>query len=573
MRILNRLLRYLGRHRRLAVLGIASVLIGIVLQLTVPLFIKQVIDDGLSGADPAALIWPSVAVVLFTVLQGFFHYGRSYVLEDLAQRVAYDIRNDVYRHLQRLSFTYYDQAQTGQIITKVLEDTAVIRQFFAMAIRMVLIMVMLAAGVSVVLIALSWQLALVTLAVMPIIAGVAIYMGVKLRPLFRMVQDRFGALTNVMQENLAGARVVRSFAREQHEIERFRDAGLEFNAANMTTVRLWAFRNGFLHFLSLLTGVVVLLYGGWMVLAGSLTVGTLVAFNRYLTLLGEPLQNLGMIVNVIARAIASGERIYDIMDVKPEIVSRPGALTPAQMEGHVRFEKVSFAYLRNTPVIHDIDFEAPPGTVTALFGPTGAGKSTITALIPRFYDATAGRVLIDGHDVRDLDLDFVRRNVGLVMQETLLFSATVRENIAFGRQGRAGLPLHLRHARRLRLGHRRARREPLGRAEAARGDRPRAGAQPAHPDPRRRHRQRRYRDRAPDPPGIEGVDAGAHDLHHRPAPDQPETGRSDPRHRQGPHRPARAARRVGRPARPLSRCLRSPTPRSRAGDAGRRLGG
>jgi ATP-binding cassette, subfamily B, multidrug efflux pump len=433
MRILNRLLRYLGRHRRLAVLGIASVLIGIVLQLTVPLFIKQVIDDGLSGADPAALIWPSVAVVLFTVLQGFFHYGRSYVLEDLAQRVAYDIRNDVYRHLQRLSFTYYDQAQTGQIITKVLEDTAVIRQFFAMAIRMVLIMVMLAAGVSVVLIALSWQLALVTLAVMPIIAGVAIYMGVKLRPLFRMVQDRFGALTNVMQENLAGARVVRSFAREQHEIERFRDAGLEFNAANMTTVRLWAFRNGFLHFLSLLTGVVVLLYGGWMVLAGSLTVGTLVAFNRYLTLLGEPLQNLGMIVNVIARAIASGERIYDIMDVKPEIVSRPGALTPAQMEGHVRFEKVSFAYLRNTPVIHDIDFEAPPGTVTALFGPTGAGKSTITALIPRFYDATAGRVLIDGHDVRDLDLDFVRRNVGLVMQETLLFSATVRENIAFGR--------------------------------------------------------------------------------------------------------------------------------------------
>jgi ATP-binding cassette subfamily B protein len=347
--------------------------------------------------------------------------------------VAYDLRNDVYRHLQRLSFSFYDEAQSGQIITKVLEDTAVIRQFFGMALRSMLITGLLMIGVAVVLIVLDWHLALVTLIIMPVIAFVAVLMGVRLRPLFRLVQDRFGTVTDRMQENLAGVRVVRSFAREPYELARFTQAAREFNAANMTAIRIWAFRNGFLHFLTMLSTAIVLLYGGWQVIAGLVTIGTLVAFSRYLALLAEPLQNLGMIVNIIARTIASGERVYTILDVKPEIVSKAGAITLDPMRGHVRFERVSFGYGRHQPVLHDIDLDARPGSVVALFGPTGAGKTTITALIPRFYDVTSGRVLIDGHDVRDLDLDSLRRQVGIVLQETLLFSATLRENIAFGR--------------------------------------------------------------------------------------------------------------------------------------------
>jgi ATP-binding cassette subfamily B protein len=201
----------------------------------------------------------------------------------------------------------------------------------------------------------------------------------------------------------------------------------------MVAIRLWSFRNGFLYFLSQTAVVAVLLVGGWQVIAGVVTVGTLVAFSRYLALLAEPLQNLGMIVNIMARTVASAERVYDILDVKPEITSRAGARDISDMRGHVRFEHVTFGYQRHLPVLHDITLDAPPGSVIALFGPTGAGKSTITALIPRFYDVDAGRVTIDGHDVRELELDSLRRNIGIVLQETLLFSATVRENIAFGR--------------------------------------------------------------------------------------------------------------------------------------------
>lgn len=433
MRVLVRLLSYLGRHRGLTAIGIGSLLLGLILQLTVPLYIKQVIDQGILGRDPTLLLWASLAVVGLTLLQAVFHYGRSYLLEALAQVVAYDLRNDIYRHLQRLSFSYYDQAQTGQIITKVLEDTAVIRQFFGMAIRSLLITVLLLIGVTVVLVALDWQLALASLAVMPVIAGVAVVMGVKLRPIFRYIQDRFGVVTGLMQENLAGVRVVRAFAREPYEIDRFSRAAEEFNRANMVAIRLWSFRNGLLHFLSQIAVVAVLLVGGWQVILGMVTVGTLVAFSRYLALLAEPLQNLGMIVNIIARTVASAERVYDILDVKPEITSRAGARVISDMRGHVRFEHVTFGYQRHLPVLHDITIDAPPGTVIALFGPTGAGKSTITALIPRFYDVDAGRVTIDGYDVRDLELDSLRRNIGIVLQETLLFSATVRENIAFGR--------------------------------------------------------------------------------------------------------------------------------------------
>lgn len=433
MRVIFRLLTYLDRHRGLTAIGIAALLLGLGLQLTIPYLIKQVIDLGILGGDSDFLIWAALAVVGLTVFQGIFHYGRSYLLELLAQRVAYDMRNDVFQHLQRLSFSYYDEAESGQLITKVLEDTSIIRQFFGMVIRNVLIMALMFIGVSAVLISLDWTLALASLVVMPVLAIFAVVMGVRLRPVFRLIQDRFGAVTGIFQENLAGVRVVRSFARERHEIERQAEAARLFNQANIDVIRIWSFRNGFLHFLANVSTVIVLLYGGWQVLAGVVTIGTLVAFNRYLSLLAEPLQHLGMIVNIIARTIASGERVYSILDVKPTITSPANSIRLDSMQGRVAFEHVTFGYQRGQPVIHDICLEATPGRVVALFGPTGSGKSTIVNMIPRFYDVEAGRVTVDGHDVRDLDLDWLRRNVGLVMQETLLFSASLRENIAFGR--------------------------------------------------------------------------------------------------------------------------------------------
>ena len=433
MRVLERLLRYLKRHPGLTAISIASLLIGLAMQLTIPLMIRTAIDDGISGNEPTVLVWAALAVVGLTALQGIFHYGRSYLLEWLAQQVVYDLRNDIFQHLQRLSFNYYDQAQTGQLITKVLEDTSVIRQFFGMAIRSALITVLLFVGVSVALISLDWQLALATLFIMPIIAYIAIVLGVRLRPIFRMVQDRFGAVTAIMQDNLAGARVVRAFAREEHEMERFAVVHREFNAANMRAIRIWSIRFGLLYFLSNIATIVVLIYGGWRVITGASTIGTITAFITYLVIVAEPIRNLGMIINVIARAVASGERVFEILDTRPDLTSKPEAIVPERLKGHVVFDHVGFAYRRDAPVLHDINIDARPGSTIALFGLTGAGKSTIASLIPRFYDVTKGRVLIDGIDVCDLDMEALRRNVGIVMQETLLFSATIRENIAFGR--------------------------------------------------------------------------------------------------------------------------------------------
>jgi ATP-binding cassette subfamily B protein len=208
---------------------------------------------------------------------------------------------------------------------------------------------------------------------------------------------------------------------------------MEYNVANMTAIRVWSFRIGLLFFLGEVATVVVLVFGGWRVINGLMTIGTLVAFATYLRMLSEPIRNMGMIINVIARTMASGERIFEILNAKPEIKSPENAIDMTDMRGHVVFDHVTFGYTRARPVLHDLSLEAKPGQVIGLFGLTGSGKSSLTGLMTRFYDVNKGKVLIDGHDVRTVDLDSLRRNIGIVMQETFLFSATLRENIAFGR--------------------------------------------------------------------------------------------------------------------------------------------
>ncbi|MEX1157419.1 MAG: ABC transporter ATP-binding protein, partial [Thermomicrobiales bacterium] len=351
----------------------------------------------------------------------------------LAERVATDARRQLYEHMLTLSFSFFDTSQSGQLMSRATEDINALRRFMMFSLRMAIYSGFVLVIVSFLLLREHLTLALISLAAMPVLAWTALYFSNHVRPMFSLVQQQFGEMSSVLQENLAGTRVVRVFAREDDETARFDYSLRSLFMKQMNTIRYYSFFFPFMHFISGVSLLVVLWYGGRQVLNGSISVGTLVKFNIYLTLLAMPIRQLGWIMNSVARAIASGERIFQIIDTKPAIRDAPDAREIAEPRGEIRLEDVTFTYPHAPrPALRGISVEAKPGQVIGLIGSTGGGKSSLTALVARFYDATSGRVTFDGIDIRDLKLSFLRRNVGFVMQETFLFSSTIRDNIAFG---------------------------------------------------------------------------------------------------------------------------------------------
>ena len=436
MKITLRILSYLKPYWRRLTIAYIALFSALGLQLYIPAILARVIDTGLVANNLRYLINAALVIVGLSVLQGVFTFMRAYLFQYLAEQVGYDLRNELYAKLQHLSFAYYDKAQTGQLMSRVTDDVNNIRGMLMMSLRALVLAIGMLVVVSVILISLNWQLALVSLASMPILVWWSLKFGVTVRPMFAAVQQQFGVMTSVLQENVAGARVVRAFAQEARENERFETELQELFARNLRATKLWSF---FFPSILLLSGFslgAILWLGGYQVITGAITVGTLVAFNRYIVLLSEPLRWIGFIVNRIARAIASGGRIFEILDTKPTIQEPTNAITLNPMRGEVTFEDVSFRYAgAKRDALVDLSFTARPGETIALLGPTGAGKSTIINLLPRFYDVTAGRILIDGHDVRQLSLAPLRSQIGTVLQETFLFSVSVAENIAYGRKG------------------------------------------------------------------------------------------------------------------------------------------
>ncbi|HET8626100.1 MAG TPA: ABC transporter ATP-binding protein [Thermomicrobiales bacterium] len=434
MKIILRILRYLKPYWRRVLCTYVALFTALGLQLVIPAVLAEVIDRGIASRDARFLAGAALVIVLLTAFQGLFTFLRSYLVQYLAERVAYDLRNALYGRLQELSFSYYDRAQTGQLMSRVTDDVNNIRGMLMMSLRALVVAVATLIAVTAILLRLDWELALVALAVMPILVVYSVRFGVTIRPRFLRVQQQFGVMTSVLQENVAGGRVVRAFAQEAPESERFEGVLEELFARNMVAMRLWSLSYPLMLLMSGIGLGAVLWFGGYRVLTGALTIGTLVAFNRYLTLMNDPIRWLGFVVNRIARAIASGERIFEVLDTKSAIVERPDALDLRPMRGEVAFEDVSFAYAgARRDALSQVSFVARPGERIALLGPTGSGKSTIINLLPRFYEVTGGRITIDGHDVRDLALTSLRGQIGTVLQETFLFSASVRENIAYGR--------------------------------------------------------------------------------------------------------------------------------------------
>ncbi|MHB8468174.1 MAG: ABC transporter ATP-binding protein [Gaiellaceae bacterium] len=394
---------------------------------------RDVIDRALVHHD-AHRLWLSVgAIVGLGIMRAALMLGRRILSGRQALDVEMDMRGGMYAHLVRLSFGYYDKHQTGQLMSRATVDLQGVRFFLGYGLIFFFQNALTVLSVSVVLFFFEWKLALIVFVVMPLLVAIAYRYSHVAHPTLRDVQQRLADVATVAEENIVGVHVVKAFAQEPAEIEKFRvrselvfDQTLKANRQRATYVPL-------LSFLPLLAQAAVLLIGARMVVRHTLTPGSFVAFNLYLALLVMPLRALGMWIGQAQRATAAGERIFEVLDEPEEVADRPGARDLPPGPGAIRFEHVSFEYAEGRPVLTAIDLEVAAGRTIALIGHTGSGKTTLTSLVPRFYDVTSGRVTIDGADVRDVTLASLRAAVGVISQDPFLFSATVRENISFGR--------------------------------------------------------------------------------------------------------------------------------------------
>jgi len=430
-RILWRCYSYLRPYWLFAGTALLALMLINIINLLAPQFIRVSIDQGIGSNDPAVLASAVLSLLGLTLVKGVLTFVQGRFSETAGQNVAYDLRSQIQRKLTELSFSFHNRSEAGELLSRAIQDVERIRMITGRAtIRMINSLVMLIATAAI-LVWMNPHLALFAVAAMPVLAWRALHFGRRARPLSLAIQRQLAVLTTRLEQNLRGARVVKAFAQEQAEIARFEQENERWFAVSVQNVRLAAANVPLMHLIANLASVLILWYGGLLVARRQLTIGELVAFTTYLAQLLQPIRVLGQTVPLLAMGAAAGERIFEILDAAPDVCDAPDAVPMPPTKGHVRFDHVSFSY-GSRPILKDICLEALPGQVIALLGPTGSGKSTIISLIPRFYDPTAGRILIDGQDIRRFTLNSLRSQIGIVLQETTLFAATIRENIAFG---------------------------------------------------------------------------------------------------------------------------------------------
>jgi ATP-binding cassette subfamily B multidrug efflux pump len=403
------------------------------LSLIVPGIMQQVIDDGISRNDVSLLVRAALLLLGLGLMTAVLNGFQRYISEWIGGHIGYDIRNRLYDHIQGLSFSFHDHAQTGQLISRCIEDVRSVQQFIGSSIVELAQMIFLLFGALGIMLTENWQLTLI--AVLPIfpLVWLTIRFGNKVTALFFNVDNMLGELSARLQENVTGAQVVRAFAREPHEIERFDETNRAYYDARMSVISSWSQVMPTTDFLVTMCTILILWFGGNMVLKGTLTVGELVAFNAYVLMLATPAQQLTWLVNGAGEASAGARRVLEVLDTEPEITSPTDAVQLSTLRGEVEFRNVSLIYQNEkTASLSNVSLRVQPNQLIALIGATGSGKSSLINLIPRFYDVTRGAVLVDGRDVRTLDLVSLRRQIGIVLQTSLLFSDSIKANIAYG---------------------------------------------------------------------------------------------------------------------------------------------
>ena len=420
---------YIGRIVLAAVMLLSLTAIDMIF----PEVIRLVVDIGLGGR-PEFMITAAAIVLGLGLLKALIGAGNRYTAEWLAHNIAFDLRNRLYDRIQRLSFSYHDHAQSGQLISRCIEDVRSLQNFTGSGIIELTRVVILIIGIVTILVITNPLLAVIALAPLVPLTLMTTSFGKRVGKMFLDVDHALGDLSSRLQENVTGVQVVRAFTREKHEVERFAEANRVVYKNQLRVVQEMANVMPTSNLLIGLSTLLIIWFGGNMVLNDQLTLGQLVAFNSYVLMLSGPAQQLSWLVNSAGETSAGLQRTFEVLDMSPEIRSDPSAVVLPNLRGEVRFENVSFRYKgEKAHALHEIDLAVKPNQVVALVGPTGSGKSSLINLIPRFYDVTKGQVLVDGHDVRRLDLKTLRSQIGIVLQTSLLFSATIKENIAYGR--------------------------------------------------------------------------------------------------------------------------------------------
>jgi ATP-binding cassette, subfamily B, multidrug efflux pump len=480
---IGRAVRYLLRYRKQAALPYVFLVIATLSQLTVPRLVRNIIDavtegvtaktllerlpsipqtfmaqalpqvleflnlpqdwsseqlflhlQGMRDSAPTAILVAASSIVLFALLRGVFAFLQTYWAEKNSQSVAFDLRNDLYAKLQNLSFSYHDRNSTGQLMIRATDDVEKVRIFIGQGLLQLVGALLLLTGTLTILFTTNSRLALVALWILPVALVLFMIFGAVSRPLFARVQMRLSLLNTTLQENMAGIKVVQAFTREKSEQSKFERQADDLMNQQIFIVRLFTFLFPLTFLIANLGQASVLYAGGLQIIRGTLTIGQWQEFSLYLIYLFLPVAQFGFIIAQLGQASASAARIFEILDAENEVVNRPDAIPLPQVEGRVRFQEVTFRYFNSgEPVLKKVSFEAKAGDTVALLGATGSGKTTIINLMPRFYDPSEGSITIDDHDLREITLDSLRSQIGIVLQETTLFSGTIRENIAFGK--------------------------------------------------------------------------------------------------------------------------------------------
>ena len=423
---------FLKKYRHLAVSVYLLALLTNGLAVLIPQTIRWVVDAGIVQRDTQILINSLLILLLLSAIKAPIDFLLGRWTEVASQGVAYDIRNAIYSKLSSLSFSYHDQAQTGQLLARSISDVERIRFLTGRAILRLFQHSSLMLLTFLALALMNARLALLAMLLMPLMGYVAFRFGRIFRPLSLDLQHQLAEMTTVLEQNLRGAKIVKAFAQEEADIERFSAQNRAWFGLAQKQVAAQTRHIPLLDFIASLSTVIILWLGGRFVIENSLTIGELVAFTTYLGQLVAPVRRLGIIIPAVAMASAAGERVYTILDAQSEVTDAPGARPLPPIQGRVRFENVSFSYFNQRQVLRKLSFNAEPGEVVALLGATGSGKSTIINLIPRFYDVSGGKITVDGCDIREATLNSLRDQIGIVLQETVLFAASIRENIAFG---------------------------------------------------------------------------------------------------------------------------------------------
>lgn len=433
MKVVLRLLRYLKAYWRWVVVSIVCLLFLTILNLLPPLFQREIIDEVVGKRLLDRLPMLILGLVGVYALTRLLNFGEQYLRHVLGERFILDFRVLLYDYLQRLSISFFEDQQTGEIMSRITNDVNALEGFVTHSVGFLIVDLLRLVGTAIILLVLDWQLALLTLLPVPVLAVAMRLFNIRVRPIYRQIRDRLGDINAELQDNISGIRVIQAFGQERHELDRFTQRSTRYYEERVKGIRHWATFFPAMRFVASMGMVIVLGFGAYRVFSSALTLGGLVAFISYVASFYEPIHRLVQTDNIVQQAIAAGERVFELLDTAPEIEDAPDAAELPAIQGAVVFEGVSFRYGTGEEVLRDVSFQMRPGQVVALVGPSGAGKTSIANLIPRFYDPVSGRVRVEGHDVRKVKLASLRRQVAVVLQDTFLFNGTVRDNVIYGK--------------------------------------------------------------------------------------------------------------------------------------------